>query len=1245
MSEELSAIYKKIAAGKGLKYEFLFSLEGLFLSVMDFDPVTDEPLPITVDDVLLNIHSSSVLKNNWQNDRMNHIVRFVSSAVRNLIDILHEKNLREHRITRPEQVREVDSKSMMWLAKKPGFTVKQKIASEQRMMGVYHTTSLDTAENRLFKAFMKNLDDLLLEKENACRKRGADISDDDERFTSVVHRWLKSDEADCIGRWNNTPPNNTLLNDKNYRKIWKAHLMLQNLSERIQSDLDNIERIKTRALFWLTAAKLNFSKDIRFRQTLLFPDYENLSLAKDAGLVGFAFDDSWEKFSVSANADAIVLSLNGKETEYSLPSDVENLSDVLSCAEQVCADFFPNKKFEMKILNQVQNDESKVQNDDGKIQTDKTRSVAAVDLNAVFPSFTLGDGTKGRFANKLVHQSLRFEQNKKNVWLPCSSSSSKLFFTKSKNIKTFSIHSFFDERLRSEIDSSEDKNAIEKACADFARITKETLRCQKCLYITSDDVDDFSPGVNAFKHSMNAAFSRTEILPRSIAAVFAKFSDVQTRFRVNDEITVRSMYDDYEIRTKIRIKVDEELAKKNPETKGISFQRLGFKRIEQKNQFPKNVLPQNLNRILTLQDANLLQGIFSADDFHFESKAPLKKLPAKENEIVIYADDDTSIGAIEYERLQNITPDIPLWCDFLPKLSMVDSSGKEYVLVEPEKVSIRPVVGKPVRIPISWRFIFPSHKDFYEFPLAQGDKKEKSKYFAFIKDSAFPLENDTECSLYLTYTYGMPLPYNLEFLPVSDSAEFKSVVVKWENKECEKDLIHIPGPEYVQEDSWEEVSNVKIKGMKQVDKIQQLLEVTQSLAKYGWNTFRIIDYIGSRIKTIGEASVFLLNNLDSNGNKATCFKSNFPENYNIQIGSEITCSFIPSINLDGSPRRDKYGQRGLQAYGAIVGGWEEKSNYFYYTLPLINLWNQGRSASDSDFPKFLFILVKELSDAAVLLLKNSSTQKSVKDEVCCMLAALHKDSPKELHDYLNIIIENTLSGNHEEPDSLFHHKRLINAFGFAMGNAELPWQRKMLDDIVDLTGSADEDMRDYGIEILGIALWRTQKCVANLSALNIAKILPAVVQAIDVFLKFYKTKINPAMKNPERFDNDSYFSIQVWLKRRLFLRSIELLIALYRVRNTSVDDDVLKLLAPTKENEQMNKLKSMFRDMEKFCQTDEQFTNSYNNKKRYRPLTSRLQFTIDEANKSIPNYLYVLEKYTQGEDCRIKILKINDDFD
>ena len=57
MSEELSTIYKQIALGNGKEYELLFSIVGLFSSVMEFDPVTDDPLPITVDDVLYGLSS------------------------------------------------------------------------------------------------------------------------------------------------------------------------------------------------------------------------------------------------------------------------------------------------------------------------------------------------------------------------------------------------------------------------------------------------------------------------------------------------------------------------------------------------------------------------------------------------------------------------------------------------------------------------------------------------------------------------------------------------------------------------------------------------------------------------------------------------------------------------------------------------------------------------------------------------------------------------------------------------------------------------------------------------------------------------------------------------------------------------------------------------------------------------------------------------------------------------------------
>ena len=789
-AEELGNIYKKIALGEGKSYEFLFSLEGLFLSVMEFDPVTDETLPVTIDDILHGISEFDSQKIGWQNDRLHHIVDFSSSAVRNLIEILHEKNLREHRITRPEQIHEVDSRSMMWLAKKPGFSIKQKIASEQRMMGVYHTTSLDTAENRLFKAFMLKLDELLLEKENACRKQNLTLSEDSERFVSIVHRWLKSDEASFIGKWNNTVPNNTLLNDKNYRKIWKAHLALQNLDEQIQEDLERLQIIKNNALFWISAAKLNLSDDIRFRQTVAFPDYSTFSLIKDRiGLFGFARDDSdnqWKKFTVSLD-EKFLLSLQENQSEYSLPDDVENFEGISCFSEQVVANFFPNKSFNAEVAKS-----SKSQKDNLSVH-----SIAAVDLNSVLPSYLCDDGNGAkRFTKKLIHQQIKE--------LPCTSSRSKLIFTKSKSIQTFSIHSVFDANLRSVIDSDEDKRGIEKACADFAETIKQETLCQKCIYITSDDIDDFSPTVNAFKQSMNSAFLKTEILPKSIAALFSKYSDILNKFIDGDVLTVRSIYDDYEVQTKVRIRFDKELSEKNPETKGITFQRLGVTRLENPNTDLErnNIIPQNMKRIITRQDSVLLSGNFSVDSFHFEIKEKKNKIPHGQNEICLYTFENSASGALEYDRLQSITSEIPLWCDFLPKLSMVDSSGKQYVLVKPNKVSIRPVVGKPVRIPISRKFSFPAKKKFYEFPLSQGEKKEKSKYFAFIKDSSFPLENETKCSLYLTYTYGMPRPYNLEFIPTSDSAEFKSAVVKWENK-SHKDNIHdMPVPNFVREYTW-----------------------------------------------------------------------------------------------------------------------------------------------------------------------------------------------------------------------------------------------------------------------------------------------------------------------------------------------------------------------------------------------------------------------------------------------------------
>ena len=199
----------------------ILQIQDWFMSSFSFDPVSNEPIKTDFDAFVRTIPEIKKYSSPfWTNDRLQNIVDFSSSAVFSLIDELHEKNIREHLVKKVQHVRETDSKTIMYLSKKPGYTIKQKIASDQKMLGVFHNTTLDNCENRLLKAFLQRLDNLLYCKEEAF---GYDsMSDSQKGFNDRIHRWLSSEEAELIGHWGNLPPNNTLLNDRNYRKIWKS---------------------------------------------------------------------------------------------------------------------------------------------------------------------------------------------------------------------------------------------------------------------------------------------------------------------------------------------------------------------------------------------------------------------------------------------------------------------------------------------------------------------------------------------------------------------------------------------------------------------------------------------------------------------------------------------------------------------------------------------------------------------------------------------------------------------------------------------------------------------------------------------------------------------------------------------------------------------------------------------------------------------------------------------------------------
>ena len=1129
MAAELSTIYRQIAEGKGKEYELLFSLHGLFFAVTEFDPVTDDPLHSTVDDILHGLAPLNIEDYGWQNDRLQHIVDFVSSAIRSLIEVLHEKNIREHRITRPERVREVDSRCMMWLAKKPGFTIKQKIASEQRMMGVYHSTSLDTAENRLFKAFMEKLDDLLSEKSNAARKCGKPLNNDAERFTATVHNWLKSEECGLIGRWNNTPPNNTLLNDKNYRKIWKANIWLQNLNEDIEKDLKRLDEIKQHADFWLATAKLNRSDNIRFRQKVVFPNYKKLSFSDECELGGFFHSDTWKTFKVSSEKECLALNeFAGDISEKNLSPEKQNVPHL----------------------------------------------VAAVDLNSVLPNFTLDDGTKGVFTKKLLHQSHCITRKGKPDWYPCSSARSKLIDSMQDEIKTFSIHSIFNSALHSEADEGENKPLIEKACYDFAKTIKDELRCQKCIYVTCDDVEDFSPSVNAFKHSMNTAFPKTEIMPRSIAALFAHLPEIQKKFSDGDEFTVCTTYDEYKIETKIKIVINDKLK----QTKGIQFKRLKYTKTIENSGETISGLSEKLHHIISFHDTALLKDRFSADSYHFASKHTKKQQPSGGIEIFVPSDFDLSAGALEYERLQSITPDIPLWLDCLPKLAMIDSTGKEFVLVDPEKVQVRTLYKETTPIDIRWNFKFPAGKLFYEFPLLKGEQKEKSNYFAFIEDTSFPLEQETECRLSLTYTYGVPKPYHLEFIPVSRPAKFKSVEVKWEN-ESHRDYVHdMPIPNFVREYTWEDmkaVSGRKSERGSVSNLIEEWLprEYNKILTS---GIYRIKRQIGSKYN---DSSVFFLDDERS----PICYIKN---NQYAQVGDYVWCY------IDKVPK-------GYQAFDPHLVGSNYNSCSFGKSLrfPAITVWNNGRSINDEDCPEFFktetLRVIEKLQSCF-----GKDVPLCVKREQMFFLSCMHKDMPEWFANFLPKLLDSI-----EYP----------NWIAYALGDCSTEWQKDLLAKTIALL---DEDKNNtvYVIKIFAKALWRVNNFVFNLTAEDAGKILNAISENLPV-LKF----------NVLIYDRD-YDQLE---KRKTFSACLECIVALCRLRETKnktvADEKMLEILSPSRNSD----VKQILENLE-------------DRKRRPIQVPTFLSFDIDRPeNDHTPELLYAAHGYLSGkiDNNAIKVLE------
>lgn len=243
----------------------------------DFDPKSGEALPQSLTHFLKRITNPSPKEESGLifHDRLWRIVSHCRLAIEHIMFSLNENPQREHALLPIRAVRELDASSFIKLSTRPGRNVREKLAGKPYLQAVRRYQSVNLPENRLFKVFLNRLLPLLKKRHEIFFEAFQEAPD---ALIPKMENWLRSDEAMSISRWENLPPNNTLLSHRDYRRIWDSWTWLQTLDADIKNDFDDILNRQKIVDFWNKIADLKLDADVKIAEIPVLFDYNHFRI-------------------------------------------------------------------------------------------------------------------------------------------------------------------------------------------------------------------------------------------------------------------------------------------------------------------------------------------------------------------------------------------------------------------------------------------------------------------------------------------------------------------------------------------------------------------------------------------------------------------------------------------------------------------------------------------------------------------------------------------------------------------------------------------------------------------------------------------------------------------------------------------------------------------------------------------------------------------------------------------------------
>lgn len=215
----------------------LQTIEHMFNSMVKRDPLNNSVQPITLDEMMYKLqpYANTLAKRPVPFDDFHQLYLYAKKSIEHITATPSSKLVKETAYIQPNQLKSPRTKTMNWIANKPGRNVREKLAG-RKVLAEKSVFVVDTKENKVFVRVMKQLAKQFQNRMVYSVAQGKyDTQSIDEQRIEEIQRFLSFYKKVKFSKLGDldvskpiTEPNNKLISDKYYAPIWRLYNELNN---------------------------------------------------------------------------------------------------------------------------------------------------------------------------------------------------------------------------------------------------------------------------------------------------------------------------------------------------------------------------------------------------------------------------------------------------------------------------------------------------------------------------------------------------------------------------------------------------------------------------------------------------------------------------------------------------------------------------------------------------------------------------------------------------------------------------------------------------------------------------------------------------------------------------------------------------------------------------------------------------------------------------------------------------------